>query len=179
MRQPIATLIILTALSAALVSACARPTASAYPGQPSPAQQIAASTPLAAGGEAQELPQPALSLVAPRTRQAVSATAIESFMVTLTHTGATDTQVNVSLETTRGANWKAALCYEEFCYMHDGQERLQHTLPLAAGQKRRLEIKMFIPKTAHSGETKTIKLEAAAADELEATASVELEGYVP
>jgi hypothetical protein len=166
--KTITTFIISATLLVALLSACARPTSPAYPDRPS------ASLAAAAPG-----PQPLISLVAPRTRKPVSATAIESFIVTLTHHGDTDTQVAMSLETTAGASWKAALCYEEFCYMHNGKERLQHTLSLAAGQKRRLEIKMFIPPTASPGEAKTVKLEAAALEDLEATTSVELEGFIP
>jgi hypothetical protein len=100
-------------------------------------------------------------------------------MVTLTHSGPTDTKVNVSLETTKGTSWKAALCFDDFCYMHNGKDKMRQTLAMAAGETRHLEIKMFVPKTATSGQAKTLKLAAAAVQNLAAPAFLELEGFIP
>ncbi len=117
-----------------------------------------------------------LSLAAPKTSKPVSK-AIESFKVTLTNEGETDEDIDLSLDTIRGADWKAALCYEEFCFMHDGHATTYHTLPMSAGEARELEIKLFLPGDVRSGETKTLKL--AAVTNHSAATSVEFEGVVP
>ena len=119
-----------------------------------------------------------LSLTAPQTSKPLSKE-IESFMVTLTNDGSADAEVDVSLDTVRGATWRAALCYEEFCFFHNGKDALHHTLPLAGGEVREFEIKLFLPKTVQPGEGKTLKVEAASVDNLAASASVEFEGFVP
>ncbi len=120
-----------------------------------------------------------LSFDADELSKPVAATEIESFFVTLTHAGPTDTEVDVSLETTQGASWKAALCFEDFCYMHNGQDTMHQTLAVTGKEVRQLEIKMFIPKTAISGQAKTLKLAAAAIENPETPISLELDGYIP
>jgi uncharacterized membrane protein len=120
-----------------------------------------------------------LSLTAPETSKAVAAEDIESFMVTLRYNGSTDTEVNVSLETSQGASWKAALCYDDYCFIHNGQDKLVRTLPVAAREKKELEVKVFVPKTARTGEAKRLKLAAATVTNRGIPTSVELEGFIP
>jgi hypothetical protein len=138
--------------------------------------EVRTSSRPSASGDIAERP---ISLTAPETSKAAAAKEIESFMVTLKHNGPTDTEVNVSLETTQGASWKAALCFDDFCYIHNGRDEMHQTLAIAAGEAKELEIKVFVPKTAGPGEAKTLKLEAAAVENLAASASLELESYIP
>lgn len=120
-----------------------------------------------------------ISLTSVETSKAVAAKDIESFIVTLSYDGNTDTEVNVSLETSQGASWKAALCYDDYCFIHNGTDKLVRTLPVAASEKRQLEIKLFVPKTARSGEAKRLRLGAATLTNGGVPTSVELEGFIP
>jgi hypothetical protein len=120
-----------------------------------------------------------ISLTSHEISKAVAAKDIESFMVTLSYDGSTDTEANVSLETSQGASWKAALCYDDYCFIYNGQDKLVRTLPVAANEKRQLEIKLFVPKTARSGEATRLKVEAATVTNGGASTSVELEGFIP
>lgn len=123
-------------------------------------------------------PESHLSLTAPKTSRPVAKT-VESFKVTVTNEADAAAEIDLSLDTVEGADWKAALCYEEFCFMHDGQTATHHTLPMAAGEARAFEIKFFVPESALSGESKIVKMAAAIAGSRAAGPSVELEGIVP
>ncbi len=120
-----------------------------------------------------------ISLTTSETSKAMAAKEIGSFLVMLTHTDQADAVVNISLDTTQGASWKAALCFDDFCYMHNGKDKMRQTLAVTAGETRQLEIKMFVPKTAASGEAKTLKVEALVGQDLAASSSLELKGFVP
>ena len=102
---------------------------------------------------------------------------ITVFYVTLEQDAAPSTQVQVSLETLAGADWKAALCYEEKCFMHDGREKLVHTM--SVGHSTAFEIKMFVPPEAVSGDTKTVKMSVTPGGASRQAAALELIGYLP
>ncbi len=122
-------------------------------------------------------PDSQLSLTAPKTSKPL-AKAIESFKVTLTNDAEAEAEIDISLDTVRGADWRAALCYEAFCFMHDGRTTTHHTLPLTTGEARAFEIKFFVPESAQSGEAKTVKMATTVVGSRAAGPSVELEGIV-
>ena len=112
-------------------------------------------------------------------RQAVKADTIQGFPLAVTHNLASPLEVNVQIETTQGAAWKAALCFEDQCFLHDGVQTKECSLVLNSGDKTDFELKIFVPDTAQPGDEKTMMLQFSTTSNLEASDTIALTAYVP
>jgi hypothetical protein len=124
-------------------------------------------------------PPAKIFLACANPNQAVAASEIKTFPVVLSHAMEGNAEIDLSLATIEGATWKAALCFEDLCFMHDGKRPLQRTVSLDAGEQMKIEIKVLVPAAAHADETKTLSLESSIAGEPDVSAAVNLTAYLP
>ena len=81
------------------------------------------------------------------------------------------------METLDGLDWKAALCYADQCFMHDGRKKLVHGM--SSGPVTEFEIKYFVPADAQPGQSKTVRMGAWLKGKSRQTATIDLVGALP
>ena len=118
-----------------------------------------------------------LFLDSAQTEQTLAADEIISFYVTFSQEAAESVEIEVSLETLAGADWKAALCYADQCFIHDGSKKLVHAM--VSGEETEFEIKIFVPAEAQAGERKTVRMGAWIKGQTRQKATIDLAGYLP
>jgi len=116
-----------------------------------------------------------IKLECPNPHQELNPGEVRILPLTLFFDDTLSSNFHVLLETRTGANWYTAFCYEDFCFMHDGESPLQKEISL--NSPAQLEIKFFPPANAATGETKTVHLSLQSNSG--AAVDIDLTGYIP
>jgi hypothetical protein len=123
-----------------------------------------------------EVALPSLVLDCPAPRQEMALDEIHVFTMTLSFAPPIQPDFDVMLETLGGADWNAALCVGEQCYMHDGVNPLRKSVTFDSPSE--LEIKIFVPAEAEAGAFKTVRLTLIENSHHTQT-SIDITGYLP
>jgi len=120
---------------------------------------------------------PDLFLDSAQIEQVLAADQIVSFYITFSQQIAEQIEIEVSLETLDGSDWKAALCYDDQCFMHDGRQKLMHGM--LSAQTTEFEIKYFVPPNAGPGDSKAVRMGVWLKGKPRQKATIDLLGYLP
>jgi hypothetical protein len=111
--------------------------------------------------------------------QAVAPGDIPEFPLTVSHTVSGLDELVVTLESVEGATWRAALCFEDQCFLYNGEQRLERKIPVSNGKPLEVILKLFIPEEAQAGESATLELQFLPEGSPAATELATIRGYLP
>lgn len=120
-----------------------------------------------------------ISLTVSELIQPLTTDEIHVFYVLLNHNVENADEVQVTLNTIKGSAWRVALCYGELCVVHDGEDEIEQALQVRAGETAAIEIKVFVPRSAQTGDEKTIEIKSMIHNDPTISSSLNLTGYVP
>lgn len=115
----------------------------------SPVESVQAITPVAPH---------LVSISAEHLEQEVRPGDIPEFPLTVSHNIPGVDELVVRLEALDGESWRAALCFEDQCFLYNGSGRMEKFIPISTAKPLEVVLKLFIPEGAKSGESATLRL---------------------